>query len=220
MTIKYDAIKNFLVDTGGTKILSDRIFENCIFHDFTLGASQGETVNLSNVKIINSKVFPGSCKINDSIILENIVFDEFDCGDAMHVSSGVIFNNVKISGKRFPKMLWVKQSIGQEENGVTLDYECDLDVSSFYGDLNIVGLKLTGVERDSSRQIGIKIKLFESVNWKKLDIRRGSYWRLMANRIESSNALEGLISLPDAKSQSYCKSMQELEVLKKYDLVI
>lgn len=202
-------------DETGNVLLSRTKFLNEKFYDFTLRPTAGCIAEISDVHFDNCIVTSGTCLIRKGSILRNVVFTDFKCGDAMHISSEVTLDNVKIKGEKYPQMLWIRpQNEHQIIHTLNEDYLFSLDISEFKGEVSITGISTKKVLINTEKHIIVKSKWMDSVNWKELGIGGLSYWKMMAKKVASDRSEEGIFSLPPKNGRNYEKHLVDLQKLK------
>jgi hypothetical protein len=210
-----DALK---LDFGGD-ILSDATFSGKTFHNFEVNPPHHRAFVIRDVVFEDCKVSPGTCFITRGVTLENVVFKNFQCGDAMHIASEVVMRNVTIEGRYRPKMLWIRPSIGAEAGMAGRNEECALDITGYTGEVSITGVDVNGVKTNPDQQVKMRLEAIRSVDWKSLQGGMLGYWRIMAKKIEADGAREGIFSVPAKESRNYDKAMADLEFLRKSGFV-
>ncbi|WP_050028403.1 hypothetical protein [Verrucomicrobium sp. BvORR034] len=211
-----ELIDTFKPDSLG-RILTDETFTNKVFSDFTLSPPGASRFLMRGVKFEGCRVTPGTCVIEAGSVLDEVVFTNFECGDAMHIASEVAMRNVTIQGKESPRMLWIRPSGKAELLRSTHACKggCSLDISGYNGELSITGIDVKRVRIDPQLHVKIDLGKMNTVDWKSLGIGGLSYWRLMARKVSADGATEGIFSMPSKESRNYEKSMAELDLLRK-----
>lgn len=197
-------------------LLENRVFSNVVFEDFAICPTIGQSVTVSSVHFENCRVSPGTCMIRAKTLIKDVTFTNFRCGDAMHISSEVHLDRLRIIGKKYPRMVWVRPE--NERSTVRLentDVEFLLDISEFYGEVSITGIPTEKCIRDSSRHVVVHVDPWKSVDWKSLGISGLSYWKLMAKKAAVENSPAGIFSMPPKNSRNYEKSVHELQILRQ-----
>lgn len=85
--MKNTNIQNFFKKNNkGNFFIYEKIFNNLIFSDFTLRPTNDHLLEMLNVRFEFCTVSSGTCVIRKGVSLKNVVFSEFDCGDALHMA--------------------------------------------------------------------------------------------------------------------------------------
>lgn len=199
------------------RMLIGETFANKVFSAFSLCPPAGSRFLIQGVRFENCKVTPGTCVINPETILDDVVFTNFECGDAMHIASEVVMLNVKIEGGECPKMVWIKPSLeAQLRRPIPCKGDgCSLDLSGYAGELSITGIDVNTVRINPQLHVKIHVERMNAVDWQSLGIGGLSYWRLMARKVSADGAISGIFSVPSTKVHYYEKSMTELDLLRK-----
>jgi len=213
-------ISKYLSNEGdNTLVLKDKNFINEKFSDFTLPVGQ-EEAEVLDVILDGCSVTNGSCFILGGTTLKNVTFKDFTCGDALHISSEVCMSDVKIIGKNKPAMVWVKSQYEDlKEDTPYNNNHITLDISNYFGEVSITGIPASSVKRNPQEHIVLSVDLLEKVDWKGLGFSPLSYWKLMAKKVLSAKAKDGVFSLPPKSGKNYERSMSELDILKKEGFV-
>ena len=185
------------LDSSGRLSLVDTTFENEIFEQFAIRPPVGTTAMLRDVTLIGCKITPGTCVIREDAILRDVLFNDFECGDAMRISSEVVLERVVIKGSRLPKRLEIKPN--KSDYTPSSHYEnvdFALDVSEFFGEVSVIGIPVEKIKTDPERQVKIECGRFESADLKALGIGGLSYWKLIAKKIVSTGARQGVFDIP------------------------
>ncbi len=207
---------------GGVPFLANRVFSSVSFEDFVLPNPGNRVAALSDLQFNRCSVSPGTCVIRRGARLSKVLFDCFECGDAMRVSSEVFLDRVTIRGRGAPKMLWVRPQTEPPEPIAVTDQpgvEWSLNISDYCGEVSITGLQTDKIILAPSRHVILRTDKFRSVDWQSLGIAPLSYWRLMAKKVTADGASEGVFSLPKEPSRHFDRSMVELQILRDAGLV-
>ncbi len=205
----------FTDDGLGNLSLSNQQFDGVEFADITIAPPRGKSITLSNVRFIDCKVAPGSCVITSGVVLDDVVFKNFDCGDALRISSEATVRKVVVAGER-PLSLVVQPE--REDHFIIsdpLDATFQFDISEFAGSVCIVGVRGDFIQKDPSRHVVIKSTWKNDVDWKSLGIGPFSYWRIFLKKLSVFNATEGVFSLPPEGDKHHSETMREKENLEQ-----
>lgn len=218
--MSFSFLDGFSVDSRGSSILENKIFTEQAFESLVINPTTVNPVVLKNIVFDRCSVEFSSCRFLKGTSLKNVVFKEFNCGDALNISSEVTLDNVVIEGNKFPKVLWIKpQGKPAQLNPLNEDVDVCLDISRFEGEVMITGLPTNKVVIDPSKQIIIRADLLEKADWKGLGISGLSDWKILAKKTLISGVSEGIYSIPSQKERHYAESMAELEILRQAKLI-
>lgn len=212
-----EQLVDFLKPDSDGKTLANETFKNKIFTDFTLRPPIGSQFTISGVKFEDCRVTPGTCAIRAGTILENVLFRNLKCGDAMHIAAEVVMRDVVIEGNGSPRMLWIRPSISAPTALPVPDggRVCTLDITRYTGEVSVTGINVDCVRINPQLHIRISLEKMNAADWKSLGIGGLSYWRIIAGKISGDGAAEGIFSLPSKKDRNYEKSMAELDLLQR-----
>lgn len=201
---------DFQDDGSGNLIVANQEFEQAKFLDLTVMPPQGKTATVENVKFVNCKVSPGTCVITSDVVLDNVVFSNLDCGDALKISSEATLRRVVVAGDR-PSSLVVQPEF-EDDFSVQppKDVDFQLDVSGFNGSVCVVGLLGSLIRKDPNRHVVIKSSWKSEVDWKTLGIGPFSYWRIFLKKLSVFNVPEGVFSLPPSTDKHYSETIDEM----------
>lgn len=206
------AIDLFAEKEDGSLRLENAVFNRKRFLDFSLRGAGSKEFKLVNVSFEDCLVDPGVFSIAPGVSMEKVNFENFECGDAMHIAAEVCMNDVVIRGKNLPKMLWIKPSICVAGGAVC--FPASIDISEYRGELSVTGLDVTGIKFNPVEHVPMKLEKMMTVDWQALGISMLSYWRILAKKIRADGATSGLFSLPPVSGKNYQKSMMELGILR------
>ncbi len=209
----------FTSDEFGNQSLINKKYEGDVFPDITLFPVAPRTVMLRNIQFANCKTSPGTCMIGGNVILDNVVFSNFDCGDALHIYSEVVLRQVTVIGQK-PASLIVQPNADNESfvqtSGADVDYH--LDVSDFLGEVVVVGFYGNKVRKNSERHVTIRSRWKEEVDWMGLGIGPLSYWKLYLRKLASFSVEEGVFSLPEPNNKHFETTIRERRRLEEIGL--
>ena len=92
------------------------------------------------------------------------------------------------------------------------DADESLDISEYYGEVEIAGFPANRVKIDANRQIVIRSALKSEVDWERLGIPDTSAWKMMAGLNPDCEAT--VFSIPDPSEDGYEAAMAELAILR------
>lgn len=200
---------------NGCLHLENATFNNETFEQFALRPAVGTTATLVNVQLVGCRITPGTCLIREGAILRDVLFDEFECGDAMHINAEAFLERVVIKGRRSPKRVEIKPH-NDDRSGLFERYgdiDLALDLSDFYGEVSVIGVPADKVKINPDQHVRIMCDRFDNTDLKALGIGGLSYWKLIAGKVAGAGVREGVFSLPSKKVRNYEKSMNELKKL-------
>lgn len=204
----------FDLDTDGNQVLSGRLFENATFSHLELLPAMGSKIRIENCQFLRCATSPGTCIISSGVTLDDVVLSDLDCGDALRISSEAELNKVVIKGER-PKALIVQP---ENEAGSLVpeskQVEFHLDISQFFGDVTIVGIRGMLVRKDAHRHVTVHARWKDELDWKRLGIGPFSYWKIFVKKLSVFHVEEGVFSLPDSSNKHYAETMREREALE------
>ncbi len=204
------------IDKDGSYILAGKTYNEEVFKDFTVNPLPGNIISIVNTEFNKCKVSIGTCMLMKGTVLKEVTFNDFNCGDALHISSEAILDKVKIIGPKFPKMIWIRpESQGdQRDDHNKVSVEWMLDISNFNGEVSITGLPVNKVKIDTEKQVIVGAEIFKKLDWKRLGLSSLSYWRLLAKKVEVDSSSEGIFSIPKKTDRDYERSINELKILR------
>lgn len=205
----------FLDDGNGNLELANRTFDACSFEHLDIRLRLGKFAIMRNVKFLDCATTIGTCIITSGFTLDQVIFSNFDCHGAIHISSEAKLREVIIEGRR-PQSLIIRP---ENEEGVfdipIVDHaQFQVDISRFHGQVEIVGMRANMVQKDLMRHVGVKALWIDEVDWQELGIDKFSYWRIILRKLKVFNTTEGVFSLPSRSDEDYVKTMKEKEVLE------
>ncbi len=158
----------FETDESQCLLLKKRTFENIQFEHLQITGSVDREIRIENCKFLNCSTSCGTCFICGNVTLDRVVISNLECGDAIHIDSGVKLKQVVIAGPR-PGMLKITPL--DEDGFVTSEpkhSELQLDISDFYGAVEIIGISGARIKKDATRQATVRSNWLTEVNWKLL----------------------------------------------------
>lgn len=191
----------YQTDQRGNQSIADKDFKNTVFMHMTIAPYHGRTIELRNVRFENCTTSPGTCVITDGVKLTNVVFSNFDCGDALRIASEAQINQVQIIGEN--PSSFIVQPLNSDTYAIR-ESICDyaIDISRFSGRVNIYGFRGAAIRHNPSRHVVISTEHIDNVDWKALGIGITSFWRIILEKLQKFNATEGVFSLPDNVRES------------------
>jgi len=155
--------------------------------------------------------------LGGNITLSNVIFDDFDCGDALRINSECVCQNVTIVGRR-PTSLFVRPGDDVTLDSIPTNDLVAFDISRFTGEVEIIGYAGREVKKDVARHVSIYSNWKTEVDWKKLGIEGLSFWHITMQKAEDGNAGRGVFSLPSPKSKKYQKIIEQRALLEEAGL--
>jgi hypothetical protein len=204
----------FDIDSAGDKLLVGRTFKNMQFSDLEIIPLVGRKIRIENCSFLNCSTSPGTCVIGSDVSLHRVVISNLDCGDAIRIDTNTELMEVVISGEK-PSRLIMRPGIGNCVMSEPKHVEFQLDISSFLGEVEIVGMRGNMVRKDSSRHVIVKAVWKNEVDWKGLGIGPFSFWPILVKKLSLANAEEGVFSLPDRSDKDYTDTIRERELIEK-----
>jgi len=197
-------------------ILANKTFTKTVFSNFVPRPPANGSVFLQGVYFDHCEVKLGTCMISPRTTLQDVVFNNFKCGDAMRIAAEAPMRNVTIQGKRYPRMLWIKRWIDAESSSaVPLTGEnSSLDISGYLGEVSITGILVEKIRINPELHVKVYAEKMKAVDWASLESGRISSWRIAAQKAAYEGSGEGVFSLPSPKSRNYERSMAELKQLR------
>lgn len=204
----------FREDGQGNLILADRTYQGCRFADLTFAPSEG-TIVVRNTRFISCSTHPGTCVIAEGVALDRVVFDNFDCGEALRISSLVKFDRVVVKGG-MPRALRIQPEPGETANpAAAAKVPFQLDISNFAGDVLVAGLRTELIRRNPARHAVLESRWCDDVPWRELKSPTTSFWKLGAMHLREIKVEQGIFSLPDPSDRYYEQVMREKERLQQ-----
>ena len=167
-----------------------------MFLELNLDAPLGGEIKLKNITF-NSCRTKYTFRIGQYTVLENVKFTEFNCGDAMRICSDhALLKGVVIEGRKYPKALFIRPSISTEGGNGQFSYpDYSLDISNFYGEVDIVGVNTDNVKIDPDRHVKFKVDRFDGVDWEALGIIGFSLIKIILRRTNNYGAKECIVDI-------------------------
>ncbi len=193
--------------------LCDKVYTEAKFDTLVFSAAQVK--QLTNTTFFNCVVDPGTCRVEADSLLQNIVFDNLKCGDALRISSDANIKQVTIRGSE-PKSLIVRPD---SLMNATRSECLVLDIYDYKGEVEIIGFGKDAVRFNKLYHVAISSIDFDSVDWKSLDIGPFSYWRIFHKKLKVFQASFGVFSLPSKRDRHYHATLSEMGKLEQLGLV-
>lgn len=204
------------ISDEGDYVLMGKRYTNEVFESLVIDMEAKTRFVIADSIFENCKTERGFF-ITKSTLLKNVSFIDFDCGDALHISSETHMENLKVFGAK-PKMLWIKPetkvAAGKSKQRKNVSFI--IDISGYEGAVSITGVPLNKIIFHPEKHVPLTYALHEEIDWEALQISKVSFWKLMIRKIKADGAEEGLFSLPPKTSKNYERSMQELAILKAH----
>lgn len=220
----YDNVTDLMPKNAqGDHELVDAVIEDAAFKSFSGGLVLGKRMLFRNVIFRTCKVLETSLYMRDGAVLEDVIFENLDCR-RLQFDFRVVMKMVKFIGGRAQDILRVKYfdpfsageklKEGRRQALQTRQFAVDesLDVSEFYGEVEIAGFPASRVKIDPERQIVIRRTLKNDVAWDDLGIPKTSAWRMMA--ASNPDCEDAVYSIPYPSEEGYEEAMAELEILR------
>jgi hypothetical protein len=218
MEIEYE------MDDAGHKVLSGRTFEKEQFYDLELPPDHRTPTRIEHCKFMNCSTSPGTSIIGAEVTLNDVVFHNFACGDAIYINAAAELKEVVISGRK-PSRVFVQPgtivSLPADLDGFVMsepqDTEFQLDISAFRGHVKIVGIRSRMVRKDPMRHVSVHAKWKDEIDWDGLDIQ-STYWKSFFFSVSELTEGEGVFSLPKKNQSGYEDAIRDKERLEKAGL--
>ncbi len=217
--MQVEAFTDLLVpNSEGVPSLADRQLRGLELSDFRLPAP-GARALVERVEFVDCSVSPGTCQIDGGAVLREVTFEEFSCGDALHISSDVFLDRVRVIGRKKLSMIWIKAPAREP---MELDYssvEWCLDIREFYGEVSIAGPPADKILRDPDRHVVFDRSVLEGVDWTGVGVSPLSYWKILAKKYRRASP-QCVASTPPEGGRNYERSMRELDVLRAQGVLL
>lgn len=225
----YDKVTDLMPENAqGDHELVDAVIEGATFKTFSGGVALGKRTLFRNVTFRSCKVFETALYMSEGAVLEDVTFDNLDCRRPQF-DFRVVMKRVKFIGGRATDALRVKyfDPFGSGEKFredrrralQTRQFGADesLDITEYYGEVEIAGFPASRVQIDPKRHIVIRSALKSEVDWEGLGIPRSSAWRMMA--AHHPDCEDAVFSMPNPSEEGYEEAMAELEILRSAGFV-
>lgn len=192
--------------------MNDLVFNEKHFDE--LEFSSRRISSAKNVRFIRCIVSPGTCIVDQGASLENVAFDDLECGDALRISADAFLKEVTVRGAS-PKALIVQPDAmadNEVQEGIALD------ISDFAGSVSIVGLGKKSVRFNEQLHVAVEASWRDGVDWSALGIGPFSYWRLYLKKLKAFEAENGVFSLPARNDKHYQSTIEEMGKLRSLGL--
>ncbi|WP_144055132.1 hypothetical protein [Rhodopirellula baltica] len=200
-------------DSDGGIVLEGLDANGESYEQFVFPASQ-ERVTIRNCSFVNCCTTIGTCQIDFGTRIENVVFENFACGDAIHIDRSVHLSNLIIRGKK-PSKVFVKTT-GNEGQAVA-NHGHDaiaLDISGYQGDVEVLGLPATTVLHNPERHICVHGNWNErSGEWRAAGVGPLSYLGICLKKVTLGGHECGFFGLPKRRSKLYEEVTTEIQIL-------
>ena len=208
----------FAIDETGNRLLQDAVFEGEEFDDLTIRGISDSTM-LKNVRFLNCTT-RGAAKIRKGVFLQDVTFQNLDCGDSLFISSESIVSGVKIFGIQPGALLIEPQEPDTYRMDESEEGEVLVDVADYEGHVVIIGFPGRNIRKNENRHVTIKSSWKDAVNWKELGLGPVSFWRINLKKLSLCNAEQGVFGLPNPKDvERYDKVLRERESLESAGVV-
>ncbi|TWT34907.1 hypothetical protein [Blastopirellula retiformator] len=201
----------------GIKRVSHKTFEKVTLPDLMLQGTPSSPIRIQDVQFLHCRISPGTAWLGGQIELEDVLFENLDCGDALRINSECHCRRITIVGK-LPKAFWVRPDDGVTLARNTTDDSIVFDISTYTGEVEIIGYAGPEVKKDAERHVSLYSHWKDEVNWQELGIGGLSFWRLALQKITSGGTGRGVFSLPTTKSKNYQKTLEQRARLEEAGL--
>ena len=183
-----------------------------VLHDYSLENSQFKRLRIARAFLVY-----------EGVQLEDIVFEDIACSDALTISNLAILSRVRFVGNKGGKGLWIKplDDVVSEAAFVRKAESCTkmrppeymVDITEFYGDdVEILGLPINKVRFDSSRHFAIDSR-WQEIAWRECGIQKSSFWRMRFERLALYGVETGIFELPTSRYKNYDGAVKDLRAL-------
>jgi hypothetical protein len=190
----------------------DLVLDGKRFEELTF--SPQHISNAKNTRFVRCAVSPGTCVVEGGAVLENVVFDALNCGDALRISSDASLKDVVVRGA-MPNALIVQpdaMASSQIRDGIALD------IVDYLGEVSIVGFGEESVRFNKQLHVAVDGAWRDQVDWSSLGIGPFSYWRLYLKKLNAFEASKGVFSLPPRSDKHFQATIDEMRKLKAFGL--
>ena len=122
------------------------------------------------------------------------MLNNFKCGDSIHLEAEAVLDNLKIVGD-YPSSL-VMQPFDVGNCMIDSEAECHIDISDYRGSVSLIGVIGKKVRINPNIHAVVQSSWKDILNWNKLDIPTGSFWR---NCMSGLVNCDGFFSLPKSE---------------------
>ncbi|MCS7467183.1 hypothetical protein NZK35_11065 [Stieleria sp. ICT_E10.1] len=200
-------------DLDGGMLLEGLNANGASYEQFVFPTSR-ERVTIRNCSFVNCGTTIGTCQIDSGTRIENVVFENFACGDAIHIDRSVHLSNLIIRGKKPSKVIVKPTGI---EGETFADHSADsiaLDISGYQGDVEILGLPATSVRHNPERHFCVHGKWDErSGEWRAAGVGSLSYLGICLKKVTLGSHECGFFGLPKPRSKLYEEVKTEIQIL-------
>lgn len=212
---------DFSIDENGNASVCDKLYQNRVFDDFVLNPNKDHNIELRNIRFEDCSVNESGGFIMSGCILNNVEFINFSCGSLLSISSEAQIRNVKVVGHNTPAMVLVRSETTETTACLAEpdSREVRLDISLYHGEVSITGIPSNSVIINSDQHVVLDSSILGSLDWKSKGISGLSYWKMMYKKVLAANSKEGIFSMPPKNGKNYDRSMNELELLRKSNLI-
>lgn len=205
-------LKDFFTSNNGNYEIRNRNFTGQSFTDFVAWPQIGSKILIENVKFIDCKLTEGSARIGPGVVLKNIIFQNFACGNFIQISTSASLQQLVFMGQ-VPNTVVIRpeENISRLEDYKDVDF-C-VDIEQYNGEVSIIGLPLNKIKINSEYHIKIDSKAFDTINWSNLGISPISFWGIAIKKIKITGSVGGVFSFPKKNTSYYKKFLNELQIL-------
>lgn len=212
MTIS--AVSQLHSDAGSKfKIWKNEIYKKEQFLDFAFIPTSEETWSISGVTFIDCEVIKGTCIFQSQLSLSDIYFENFRCGDAVHISSSVKIENTVFIGGEMSSMLWLRDIEETPEAEQCNLNAPQLDIRNFFAEVSITDVDVSFITIDPCKHIVVDETWLKEIDWNIKGLSLTSYWRILARKVKASRSHKGVFSIPLGERRS--KLLEELNLIRE-----
>lgn len=226
-----DKLLGVTADERRNRLLEHRVFEKQSLPELVLGPKKSidEEYIVKDCRFSDCAITHGAFLIFQGVILENVTFENVSSPDLATISTEAVLNNVIFKGQPKTGGVWVKPldildpnldtAYWQWATSKAQNIDLMLDISDFWGYVEIIGLPLAKVKVNPKRHYVVTKEWYE-VDWDRLAIPRTSFWRISMMRLADFEADTCVFSMPDRRKRNYDQICRELELLRASGLEI
>lgn len=226
-----DKLLGVTTDERRNRLLEHQVFKKQSLLELVFGPTRSidEEFLVKNCVFSDCSITQGLFLIFQGVTLEHVTFENVSSPDFATISTEAVLNNVIFKGEPKPGGVWIKPleildpklDAAYREWAASKAQNIDLmlDVSDFWGYVEIIGLPLAKVKINPKRHY-VVTKEWHEVDWDHLGIPRTSFWRIVLMRIDDFDVDACVFSLPGRRERNYDQICRELKLLRASGLEI
>lgn len=193
-------------------LIEGKTFNGNEFESFAINPANGVEVKFKNCTFNNCRISRGSFQIGKNVVLEEVVFNNFEVSGDMDIHSGAKITNSKVISSDTKDMLWIKNVLS--DSGCDTNV-IDLDISEFDGEVILTGNDVSHVSIDTEKHIFLYADLLDQDHFK---LNRANFFRSSASKVKNNGGRVGVFSIPKNKLASD-KFREQLEYFESQGYV-